>query len=91
MIASTVLLDVHTALWTWLGSHSLDSPFRQIVLRLLRLVTPTFPVRRPWAIALQANFVFTVGAGNPLFAVLGVLAVFDGEVSAALGRKTGDV
>ena len=91
MIASTVLLDVHTALWTWLGSHSLDSPLRQIVLCFLRLVTPSFPVRRPRAITLQANFVFAVGAGNPLFAVLGVLAVLDGEVSAALGRETGDV
>ena len=91
MIASTVLLDVHTALWAWFGSHSLDSPLGQVVLRLLRLVTPAFPMRRPWAIALQANFVFAVGAGDPLLAVLGVLAVFDGEVSAALGRKTGDV
>ena len=91
MIASTVFLDVHTALWTWLGPHSLDSPLRQIVLCFLRLVTPAFSMRRPGAIALQANFVFAVGTGNPLLAVLGVLAVFDGEVSAALGRKTGDV
>jgi hypothetical protein len=80
MIASAVLLNVHTAVWAWLCSHGFDSRHRHFILCLFRLIASAFPMRRPWPITLQADFVVTVGACDPLLATLGFVAVFDGEV-----------
>lgn len=91
MIASTMLLDVHTAARTRLGSHVLNSLLTQLVLCLLRLVTAAFPVRLPRPVTLQADFVVTIGACDQLFATLGVFAVFGREVQPALGGKACDV
>lgn len=92
MIASTVLLDVDTALGARLGSHFLDRLFRLLLLGELDLVAASRTMPRPGAS--QAHLLLAVWALNRLtLAWLARLstAVFDGEVAAALGVQAGDV
>jgi hypothetical protein len=91
MIASAMLLNVHLAIRTWLGSHVLDSLLTQLVFCFFRLVTAASSVRLPRPITLQADFVLTVRACDQLLATFSVLAVFGREVQPAFRGKTGDV
>lgn len=75
MIASSVLLDVHTAVRAWFGSHFPDSIHTQLFFCLLRLITAAFSMRLPRPVTLQTDLVVAVGTCDQLLAMLVVLAV----------------